>query len=154
MDDLVMRRRIEAPIETVFSFLTEPEKVLRWLGVSGEVDARPGGALRIDVTGGDIVVGHYLEITPPTRAVFTWGWIDHPDVPPASTTVSFDLEHDGEATVLTMTHADLPAGMDDQHAIGWTYFFGRLRSVATGGDPGPVSTHDLGSITPLLEDLT
>ena len=152
--ELVMRRNIAAPPETVFSFLVEQEKLLRWLGVAAEVDPRVGGAVRIDVTGGDVVEGTYLEITPHERVTFTWGWADHPDVPPASTTVTFELVPDGTGTALTMTHAGLPAGIADEHAVGWTYFFARLRLAATGGEPGPVDTADLGTITPVLEDLT
>lgn len=151
---LVMRRRIHAPAETVFGFFVEPEKMLRWLGISGEIVAEVGGSIRIDVTGGDLMVGQYVEITPPHQVSFTWGWLDNDEVPPGSTTVTFELHEDGDATELTMTHAGLPLGLDDQHATGWTYFFGRLRSAAAGDDPGPVSLENLGSITPVLEDLT
>ena len=40
---------IAAPPETVYAFLTDPEKLVRWKGVSAELDARPGGIYRVDV---------------------------------------------------------------------------------------------------------
>lgn len=154
MTELIMHRRIAAPPETVFAFLTERDKLLRWLGVRAELDVRPGGAVRIDVTGGDVVEGEYLEIVPPDRVSFTWGWSGDDDVPPGSSTVTFDLASDGADTILTLTHAGLPDGRHDAHATGWTYFLNRLRVASTGGDAGPVSMSDLGSTITVLEEAT
>ena len=57
--------RIEATPDTVFRFLVDPERMTAWMGVSAELDPRPGGRFRINVTGQDIAVGEYLEIVPP-----------------------------------------------------------------------------------------
>jgi uncharacterized protein YndB with AHSA1/START domain len=154
MTELVMRRRIEAPREVVFSFLIERDKLLRWIGVGADLDARVGGKLRIDVTGGDVVEGEYLEIDPPARVGFSWGWAGNDEVPPGSSTVTFDLVADGAATLLTMTHSGLPDDQRDNHAVGWTYFFGRLQTAGSGGDPGPVSSAELGTTIPILEEQT
>lgn len=152
MTDLVMRRRIEAPRETVFSFLVQQEKLLRWIGVSADINPEVGGTVRIDVAGGDVMEGRYLEITPPERVSFTWGWTGNAHVPPGSSVATFDLVADGSATLLTMTHSGLPDDQCENHAAGWTYFLKRLRSATTGGDPGPVSPADLGATTPILEE--
>ncbi len=154
MTELIMRRRIAAPRETVFAFLVEQEKLLRWLGVGADVESRVGGKVRIDVTGGDVVQGEYLEIDPPERVAFSWGWLGHADVPPGSSTVAFDLVAVGEETLLTLTHSGLPGGQDDAHAAGWTYFLARLRTVSAGGDTGPVSTAELGTTIAILEEDT
>ena len=37
---------IAARPEIVFSFFTEPEKLVRWLGIRATLDAQPGGAGR------------------------------------------------------------------------------------------------------------
>ena len=66
--------RIEAPPEAVFPFLTEPDKIVRWKGVDATVEAAPGGVYRVNVTGEKHAVGEYVEIDPPRRVVFTWGW--------------------------------------------------------------------------------
>ena len=63
--------RIAARPETIFPFLVEPEKMMRWKGISAELDPRPGGIYRVDVTGRDIPRGEYVEVTPHSRVVFT-----------------------------------------------------------------------------------
>lgn len=50
---------VAASPETVFDFLTDPALMEDWLGVSQELDARPGGLLRIQFSGGDIARCHY-----------------------------------------------------------------------------------------------
>jgi uncharacterized protein YndB with AHSA1/START domain len=150
MNTLTMQRRIAAPPEAVFAFLVEPEKMLRWFGVSADIDPRPGGLLHIAVTGGDVVKGEYIEVIPPSRVTFTWGWVGDPDLAPGSTTVTFELAPDGDGTALTLTHADLPVAAAESHARGWTYFLGRLETVGEGREPGPVSLEELAATEPRL----
>lgn len=152
MNDLVLQRRISAPRPVVFSFLIDPAKLQRWLGISAEVAARVGGRLRIDMTGADVMEGRYLEITEPSRVSFSWGWVGNDEVPPESSTVTIDLVDDGDATLLTLTHADLPDDHMRAHGAGWTYFLSRLRTAGTGSAPGPVSTAALAAATPILEE--
>lgn len=134
---LRMTERIAAPRETVFDFLVDPEKMVRWMGTEADLDATPGGRFEINVTGSDIASGTYLEIDPPERVVFTWGWKGSADVSPGSSTVTVTLTADGEETILDLHHAGLPGGADDAHQTGWTYFLDRLATVSAGGDPGP-----------------
>jgi uncharacterized protein YndB with AHSA1/START domain len=80
--------RIEARPETVFEFFVDPEKMSRWKGSSAELDPRSGGTYRVGgIAGGATVVGEFVEIDPPQRVVFTWGWEDDEEVPPGSSTV-------------------------------------------------------------------
>ncbi|MBS1864253.1 MAG: SRPBCC domain-containing protein [Actinobacteria bacterium] len=44
-DSIEREVRIEAPVETVWSIVTEPEQIARWFASSAEVDLRPGGDL-------------------------------------------------------------------------------------------------------------
>ena len=143
MKTLTLQRRIAAPADIVFDFLVDPDKLGRWLGVIVDIEAHVGGRFRIDVTGGDITEGEYLTIERPHRVVFTWGWVGNDEVPPGSSTVSFELTSDGDHTVLTLTHAGLPAEATGSHEIGWNYFLARLETAATGGDAGPVDMSDL-----------
>ena len=50
--------RIAARPETVFPYFTDPERMRRWMGRTISLDPRPGGALRIDYNGEDIVARH------------------------------------------------------------------------------------------------
>ncbi|MGH2530076.1 MAG: SRPBCC family protein, partial [Actinomycetota bacterium] len=97
-DVLAHELRIEARPDTVFAFLTDPDKMTRWKGDSAQLDARPGGVYRLQI-GQAVVVGEFVELDPPRRVVFTWGWEGNDDVPPGSSTVEVTLMPDGEATI-------------------------------------------------------
>lgn len=129
--------RIEARPETVFEFFIDPEKMRRWKGSTAELDPRPGGTYRVGGIAGATVVGEFVELDPPNRLVFTWGWEGDEEVPPGSSTVEVTLTRDGEATVLRLVHRDLPAGQGARHMEGWEHFVPRLAIAAKGGDPGP-----------------
>jgi uncharacterized protein YndB with AHSA1/START domain len=129
--------RIEARPETVFRFLTEPELLMRWKGVEASCTPELGGVFRVNVTGTAVVVGEFVEVDPPRRVVFTWGWEGDPAVPPGSTTVEVVLRADGESTLVTLTHRDLPPGAEGAHVEGWEHYLPRLAVAAGGGDPGP-----------------
>lgn len=128
--------RIQARPETVYEFLTDPDKMARWKGTSAELDPRPGGIYRVEI-GRTIVVGQYVELEPPRRVVFTWGWEGNDAVPPGSSTVEVTLTPDGDGTILHLVHRDLPAAARAEHDGGWSHFLPRLEIAAAGGDPGP-----------------
>ena len=86
--------RIEAPQETVFPFFTEPEQIIRWSGTEADLNPTPGGIYKVQMTPEAIAIGEYVEVTPHSRVVFTWGWDGAPadGVPPGSSTVAIDLK--------------------------------------------------------------
>jgi len=133
--------RIAARPEIVFAFFTDPEKMVRWKGVQATLESKPGGVYRVVLNDQAVATGEYVEITPFTRVVFTWGWEGHPIVPPGTSVVEVDLEPDGEGTLLRLTHRGLPTLEEAKnHAIGWDHYLPRLAVAAAGGDPGPDST--------------
>jgi len=139
-DELTYERsvRIAAPREVVFAYFTDPEKMIRWMGTSANVDARPGGAYRVDINGRDIASGQYVEVDPPNRVVFTFGWErGGAPIPPGASTVEVTLSRDGDETVVRFVHRDLPEPMVPSHAEGWDHFLDRLVVAAAGRDPGP-----------------
>ncbi len=129
--------RIDASPETVFEYFVDPEKMVRWMGMSADLDARPGGAFTIQVNPQAIGVGSYVEIDAPRQVTFTWGWEGSDLVVPGSSLVRVTLEPDGDATVVHLEHSGLPnAEQAEQHTGGWTHYLGRLVVAASGGDPG------------------
>ena len=129
--------RIAARPETVFAFFTDPAKMTSWKGRIAQLDARVGGTYRVDLNGHDVIAGEYVEIDPPNRVVFTWGWEGNDVVPPGKSTVEITLIPDGDETVVRLVHRDLPAGQGASHAAGWDHFLPRLAIAAKGEDPGP-----------------
>ena len=139
-EELHLTERIAAPRETVFGFLVDPELMLRWMGTEVDLEPEPGGKFWLNATGTDIASGSYVEIDPPNRVVFTWGWEGSAAVPPGSSTVTITLTPDGEDTVIDLFHTGLPGGANDEHSKGWTYFLGRLVIVSAGGELDPSDT--------------
>ncbi len=129
---------IAASPETVWELLVDPNEAVRWMGQSATFDLRPGGLCRVEVIPGHIARGEFVEIDPPHRLVYTWGWEAGSDnVPAGSTTIEFELSASADGTVLRFSHRDLPsAEAAASHAHGWDHYFERLATVAAGGDPG------------------
>ena len=136
-EPLIKTIDIAAPCEYVFDFIVQPGNMVRWIGVDAYLDPRPGGVVRIDPNGRDVIRGVVLEIVRPTRIVFTWGW-ERSDtrVPAGSTIVEITLAPLGGGTRLTLVHRKLPQDMRDGHDAGWRHYLGRLKIVAEGGEPG------------------
>ena len=150
---LNLTRVFAAPRRLVFQLWTDPQHVAPWWGPHGftnpvcQLDARSGGAIRIDMRGPDgtlyPMTGRYRDVVEPERLVFTSVALDAADLPlfEVLTTVTF-AEQGGETTltleahVVEATEAADPylAGMD----AGWTQSLERLAAytatVQTGGN--------------------
>ncbi len=99
---LVITRTLRAPPAIVFEAWTNPDYVRRWWaplsrGVTlteCDADLRPGGEYRYVLTRGKerfAFYGKYLEITPPSRLVYTQIFEPFPDAE-ARITVSFEAD--------------------------------------------------------------
>ena len=65
---------IDASPETVWEFFVDPEKLKQWKGIDAKLEPQPGGMYWCEVIPGHIAAGEYVELDPPHRLVFTWGW--------------------------------------------------------------------------------
>jgi uncharacterized protein YndB with AHSA1/START domain len=120
--------RIAAPPEVVFPYFTEPALMVAWLGDHADLDPRPGGVFAIDV-GTASARGSYVAVEPPTRVVFTWGLPGDETMPGGSTTVEVILHGDGDGTIVSLAHHDLPAGHRPSHQEGWNRFLSALSAA-------------------------
>jgi uncharacterized protein YndB with AHSA1/START domain len=136
---VVKEIEIDAPPEVVFGYLTDPDKMVLWLGLAAELDPRPGGIFRVDPNGRDRLLGEFVEVVPYSRVVFTWGYEDPAHrVSAGSTLVTIELKANGAGTRLRLVHSGLPEGPPREgHEQGWAHYLGRLRIAAGGGDAGP-----------------
>jgi uncharacterized protein YndB with AHSA1/START domain len=121
--------RIAATPDVVFPYFTDPALAVKWIADAALLDARPGGTFSLDVRGNP-ARGEYVVVDPPHRVVFTWGIEGRGDFPPGSTTVEVELRAEGDETVVTLTHRDLPT-VDTRrsHRSGWDEFLGVLAGV-------------------------
>ena len=106
--ELVVTRTFNAPAQIVFDAWTKPELFKRWwvpksMGMtleSCEIDARTGGGYRLAFSHEGAVIfeayGKYLEVTPPSRLV----WTNDEGEGGMVTTVTF--EDQGGKTLLVM----------------------------------------------------
>jgi len=139
-ESLVVRREVQiaAPPATVFAFLTDPEKILRWMGTEATAEPHPGGLYLVNVSGRDIARGRFTEVIPVHRLAYSFGWEGRETMPPGSGLIEIDLIDREGGTLLRMTHSGLP---DEEacasHEKGWIHYLGRLAVAAAGGDPGP-----------------
>jgi uncharacterized protein YndB with AHSA1/START domain len=142
-------RELPVAREEVYRTWTEPDLFERWFtppgnsSVTAELDVRPGGSYRITlrrtelIPGASHIVGTYLEVEPPERLVFTWGWEDPPPVEglealetlDSRVTVQFrDL---GESTEVSITHERLDnEELRAFHSWGWNITLDQLERIA------------------------
>jgi uncharacterized protein YndB with AHSA1/START domain len=141
-ETLVVRRetQIAAPPATVFAFLTDPQKIVNWMGGASETELRPGGIYLLKDVGrsGRTARGAFREVVPVHRLAYSFGWDGDDEVPPGSSLIEIDLIDRDGGTLLRMTQSGLPnVTSRDNHATGWAHYIDRLCIACRGGDPGP-----------------
>ena len=107
-DVLQVTVHIDASPETVFPYFTDPDRYVEWMGARATLDPVPGGSYHVHVRDGIEAAGEFVDVDPPKRIVFTWGWTAHQTVPPGSTQVVVTLEEEdgGTRVVFTIPDAD------------------------------------------------
>lgn len=104
--ELVVTRTFDAPARLVFEAWSRPELFQKWwvpksMGMtlrSCEMDVRTGGKYRLDFGGDMEFFGRYIEVTPPSRIVWT---NEEAGENGSVTTVTF--EEKGGQTLLVMS---------------------------------------------------
>src|SRR5579859_7475394 len=110
---------IEAPPELVFAYLTEPERMVAWMGERADLNPVKGGRFAVDIRGTPFR-GEYLEVEPPHRLVVSWGLAGSEQFPPGASQVEFVLSPTNSGTSLTLIHRNLPESHARTHGLGWT----------------------------------
>lgn len=142
-------RRLDAPVDQVWSMWTDPAAFSKWYGPMGmtvpvaEMDLRVGGTRKIcmemqrpDKTMRMWFTGVYKQITPTSRLVYTESMCDEngtiippsamgmPEGTPEITEVIVELRAEGGATQMTLVHMGVPAGSPGEG--GWVQALDKL----------------------------
>jgi uncharacterized protein YndB with AHSA1/START domain len=150
----VLERVFDAPIDLVWKMWTDPVSFKAWYGPAGaavpvaELDTWPGGRRRVCMAVGPSEMwftGEHLEVTEPTRLVYTETIADEhgnpiapeslgmPPKTPGTTEVTVVLEEVDGGTRVTLTHAGVPP--QSGATRGWNAAFDKLAAelrAATG----------------------
>ncbi|WP_217178839.1 SRPBCC domain-containing protein [Streptomyces sp. AC495_CC817] len=135
--------RIEAPVERVWSAVTEPEHISRWFGqtvLAGQGAGATGTMTFPDYGAIPLRVEEYDE---PHRITYCWGNDDaqdaRPDVldPATSTVFTFTLEAVDGGTQLTVVESGFERTSDPRanlasHGEGWTLELDKLVALLEG----------------------
>lgn len=141
---LRFERRYDADPADVWSALTDPDRLARWL-FPATLEGRPGGSLTF----------HLGEYGDGTGTVVAWDephlleyrWVETPATAadhggdPETWWIRFRLHGDGDGTRLTLEHL-APDPRGPQFAAGWHWYLDRMGRVLAGDPPADVVTDD------------
>ena len=153
-ESVMLERVFDAPIDLVWKMWTDPASFKARYGPAGvtvpvaELDVWPGGRRRVCMAVGPREMwftGQHLEVTEPTRLVYTETIADEhgnpispeslgmPPKTPGTSEVTIVLKEVNGGTRVTLTHAGVPA--ESGGARGWQAAFEKLAAelrAATG----------------------
>lgn len=72
-DAVIHELVLPAPAERVFDMFTDPRQLVRWIGISADLQPRPGGRFRFEVVPGQFCEGQYVIIDRPARLAAVTG---------------------------------------------------------------------------------
>lgn len=135
---IVETAMIQAGRERVFAALSTPSELLQWWtdpslceAVDWELDLRPGGAWRSrwrwTSDGSEFELGgEVLSVDAPRLLIVSWRDERYAEYPP--TTVRYELESIGDATLVRITHSGFDHVRSDFHDYsgGWSSVLSKL----------------------------
>lgn len=149
MADLVGREfafDVEADLEWVWHALTTAEGLATWYVADAEVDAQPGGELKLDWGAGPHAMGTYDIVAAPRRLRLVYGGSE-------VGVEEWLLSHADGVTTVRLIHSlpvDEDATWDETYGDitrGWTLFFATLQWAALAtGDLGRSSEVRVGAL--------
>ncbi|HZL28019.1 MAG TPA: SRPBCC family protein [Acidobacteriaceae bacterium] len=143
---LDISRMFDAPRDLVYKAFTDPAMLAHWMGPRGfqaidiTSDLRAGGKWRLRLHAVAVdrdcdsrgqtdlwMQGEYLEVAPPERLVYTFGWDGRTDIPEEQTTITVTFREMEGKTVMDFKQAYFESATNrDEHNAGWSSAFDRF----------------------------
>jgi uncharacterized protein YndB with AHSA1/START domain len=125
-------RILPGPIERVWEFLTDAERLPGWFG-QGTIEPRAGGVVRLM---GDHFRGIVTQWKPPHRLIYSINVLNPGETESRypESYLSQELTPRGSEVVLTITHLPVLDRFEKQNAMGWHTFLDML-SAALRSEP-------------------
>ena len=127
MNNVVIERTFNAPVELLWEIWTEAEYIMQWFGgdPNGTVhtvenDVKPGGSFRINFSDSNgtthTAFGKYQEVIQHSLLKYTWEWQSEPG---HISDVWVVFESMGEQSKITLTHFNLSPESAHGYFAGW-----------------------------------
>jgi len=126
--------------EALWKALTDTDFIPQWwMGVRAETDWRVGGPWKLVLTDGRTAdTGEVLAFDPPKRLALKWRNEFMPELTAEGwSQCVFELEQQGEAVKLTVTHSIAVENSKLIHAVsgGWPQILSNLKTLVETGKP-------------------
>ena len=100
---------IKAPPKAVFEMLTNPVKIVRWMGSQAKLGPGAGGMWRVDLEGRAMVRGRCLKVRQDRKLTFVWGCAKiRQRIAVIDSVVVISLKSRGGGTWVQLIHRKLP----------------------------------------------
>jgi len=139
-------RTLPGPLDRVWSYLTDGDRLATWMTKSGDVPQRIGASFVLHMAGDDDmperegieprVYGTVRVCDPPHVLEYTWG-VKVPGGTIEESVVRFALESVDDAVELTLTHTGIKDHFESRTLGGWHALLDALRARLAGEEPLP-----------------
>ena len=135
---VVYTRTFAAPIEDVWAAVTEPERLVRWIGTWAGDPASGEVAFRMTAEGEDAPEERYrIDVCEPPRRLVTRSWVGD-DTDTMVWQLELDLTESDGVTTLTFGQVMADPAMAESVGPGWDYYLDRLVAAESGREVSAV----------------
>lgn len=131
-DAVRFERLLPGPIDRVWSYFTDSERLPRWFS-AGSVAPVVGGDVRFDMG----MNGRVTAFEPPHLLEYTWNEPERERGVVLDALVRFELKTEGEQVRLVLLHSRISNAYHPQFGAGWHVLLDRLDANLAEREPEP-----------------
>src|SRR5258708_17255997 len=110
-EQLMVRQETQIAVRaaTVFAFLTDPEKIISWMGTEAKTELHPGGLYLLKgVNKLRAARGTFREVVPVHRLAYSFGWEGDEEVPAGSGLIEIEFVGRAGGALVRVNRQGLP----------------------------------------------